>query len=542
MPKRFEDAPVYDWDHTFVEGDDLNTVNSVKKIVEAYEERYHSTKFFSIDNSDDNLPEPEPGYPAQGEIVTRFYRGLQDNLIDLAKIYVKATDSEGALLDVMDTDSYTKIPPTLDWWETEFIPITEYEAFQKPGFREGTGWPPPHGFERRKPLEIFHLDDRVGEEGQLARFCVYIGRNYDLSENQSAAPHLEKQRKYEGSPGGNVATTPEDQRKYAGIIFRKKGLKWIPNEDQLVYPTIVKDLYGVAADGDILGPWILNDIKKAIRRLRRLWRSDHYNQSGMRWESREEGAKVWSHIYGSYDYNFLDWLPWIRMLKEHVHATWKKALDEIQETNFGGNFEETIQYPWEDEFGRIRHTSLLKSVNSHEGENFRWNAQGYAGGNASGGLMTGSVTRERTNNDLWNNRTTPWRSALVYTFVSGQMYFGGGKDNGLNVYNDFEAGVPYKKLKLRNSRVKPKGSTRILVDHVGVAKDADIRIPGSVYRLKAGWYDMPDGSDIPPQCISKDDDGNCIRYEHMGYGYWTKAYGLLDFAAERLEDGGFKYR
>lgn len=158
-----------------------------------------------------------------------FVRHLDDNMQPWSSVV-------GALASGVDLGA----PPSWNWrfrtWRDNLYP--------------GSIWPPPNGWTRKYPREISDLS-AAGVEGQRARFV--IRKTWTLW----------------GSPTAHL-TTPMDQYRHAAKLFDYKSGAWVLSEDQVSDPDIIETT-GLAQPGDYFGPWIVNEIRDAIRLLR--WRT-----------------------------------------------------------------------------------------------------------------------------------------------------------------------------------------------------------------------------------------------------------------------------
>jgi hypothetical protein len=139
-------------------------------------------------------------------------------------------------------------------------------------------WPGPCGFTRKREREITSLG-ATGEPGQRARFVVWTSSRYqDPSPVDSTTYDVTEAN---GGLGELMPSTPADQYRYSTLLMDYgsgsgsgsssdsddgQPVNWHVSPDQVSDPDTLT-FYGVAQDGDILGPWILNELYAAIEQL-----------------------------------------------------------------------------------------------------------------------------------------------------------------------------------------------------------------------------------------------------------------------------------
>ena len=131
-------------------------------------------------------------------------------------------------------------------------------------------WPNGCGFTRKREREITSLG-AAGSPGQRARFTVWTTARY---QDASAT----KQTEVQFGLGELMPPTPAGQRRYSFAVMEYGGpgsgsgsgssepVYWHVAADQTVGPDILT-FYGVNKAGDIIGPWIANDLRNAIDQL-----------------------------------------------------------------------------------------------------------------------------------------------------------------------------------------------------------------------------------------------------------------------------------
>lgn len=125
-------------------------------------------------------------------------------------------------------------------------------------------FPPPNGFTRKRERFITNLSD-PGSLGQRARFCVRTSCSLE-DWDHAGLP---------GRPNTVLLGTPPDQvqhsLKFCDYVASDAPPlpgepRWVVSGDQ-DSPADVLTMYGPAKPGDLLGPWILNDLRDAINLL-----------------------------------------------------------------------------------------------------------------------------------------------------------------------------------------------------------------------------------------------------------------------------------
>lgn len=122
-------------------------------------------------------------------------------------------------------------------------------------------FPPPSGFRRKFPREIYSLAES-GVGGWRARFT---------NRRTTPAPYIFHARRWHSSEVthrsyGGYVDTPEDQASLSTKLFDYVGSGWVLSSDQKSDPDIV-ETHGLIHAGDYIGPWILNDLRDAINNL-----------------------------------------------------------------------------------------------------------------------------------------------------------------------------------------------------------------------------------------------------------------------------------
>lgn len=126
-------------------------------------------------------------------------------------------------------------------------------------------WPTSAGFTRKREPEISALSFSTGYvNGDRARFHVGGGFCEFL--------------------GVTMPSTPAGEVQYSGKIMLRSGGAWIVDPDQATRISPLWTLKGLWSDGDLFGPWCLNDLRDAINTLDTLvwiasW-TDAYSRSG----------------------------------------------------------------------------------------------------------------------------------------------------------------------------------------------------------------------------------------------------------------------
>jgi hypothetical protein len=111
-------------------------------------------------------------------------------------------------------------------------------------------FPSPNGFTRVREREITTLN-APGSDGQRARF-IYASAGRNISVDADPAYYLPESLRIESIYSRKV-------------MLRQEG-RWIIDPDPAAQPDQIT-LYGPAMGGDIWGPWIINDLKRAINLL-----------------------------------------------------------------------------------------------------------------------------------------------------------------------------------------------------------------------------------------------------------------------------------
>jgi hypothetical protein len=122
-------------------------------------------------------------------------------------------------------------------------------------------FPPPTGFTRKFPREIHNIAE-TGVDGQRARFVFTQGGRPLASGGYYDQGSLIPDKRWD------FAFTPLEQKHYSGALFDYISASggWIFSENQ-VKPADIITTSGMPRVGDYMGPWILNDLQKAINLL-----------------------------------------------------------------------------------------------------------------------------------------------------------------------------------------------------------------------------------------------------------------------------------
>ena len=134
-------------------------------------------------------------------------------------------------------------------------------------------WPGTCGFTRKREREITSLGVS-GTTGQRARFTVWKGPRYQDPSGSISTPNI-------FGLGELMPATPTDQFGFSTLIMdygppsgsgsaatygSGESVNWHVSPDQVTNPDVLT-FYGPAELGDILGPWIPNDLYTAIKQL-----------------------------------------------------------------------------------------------------------------------------------------------------------------------------------------------------------------------------------------------------------------------------------
>lgn len=128
------------------------------------------------------------------------------------------------------------------------------------------GWDPAKlfgGFTRKREREITSLED-AGQEGQVARFILSLKGQWE-----DGSPELDFNiaDMTQTKPATlSHPPTPRSEYAYATKVMLYTAGQWTVHPDAHAIPDVLT-FYGLARPGDIMGPWILNDLKKAINLL-----------------------------------------------------------------------------------------------------------------------------------------------------------------------------------------------------------------------------------------------------------------------------------
>jgi hypothetical protein len=239
------------FDHTFVAGDELASRDNAETLRQALNERADAATFGVV-----SMNPPQPGWS-----VADWWRDLQRGAYLLSTRFLRSYDgvtpSDDAAVAVLNTGV-----PDYDWsglpaQDQSQVPYRHRYVFENEeasGFANETSWPPPSGFTRKFPREIWSTANS-GAAGQVARFTARINTVWYGPRD---GPDFER-----------AVTTPLDQRDYSGRLFLHNGVAWVehPGDPLPDGPDVVTDA-GLIRPGDYIGAWIANGIRDALRRLR----------------------------------------------------------------------------------------------------------------------------------------------------------------------------------------------------------------------------------------------------------------------------------
>ncbi len=180
--------------------------------------------------------------PPSGEYALAAWRGLQSNLESLKGFFVNQNHQ------FIDTSGL------ITSWADEY------------------SFPQPSGWTRKYPKEIYKVQSD-GTNGERAIFAAYNGSYFYAGNNEYIPPSF-----VSSTYASGLVHTPEAERTYAGLYFDYiNGSGWIISEDQNT-PMDIITTSGVIRPGDYAGPWILNDLQKAINHLTWTCQSAEYRK------------------------------------------------------------------------------------------------------------------------------------------------------------------------------------------------------------------------------------------------------------------------
>lgn len=226
----------YPWGHTFVIGDTYNDVETVIPFLQALNERALACGYSG------------PLYPTSPATL----RGL-------------AAMGPSAVSDPLVTSSsfgnYMSVP-VISWPAIQALTVITAGKYMASSarfdtlnlntwsdFDDYTTWPPPNGFTRKREPEITSLSVAMAN-GSRARFIT------------SALPIFSE------FLGITMPATPFGEGPYGTKIMLRSGGVWIVDPDQatpLALWTMPQG--GLIKAGDVMGPWILNEIYQGLRSL-----------------------------------------------------------------------------------------------------------------------------------------------------------------------------------------------------------------------------------------------------------------------------------
>ncbi len=155
-----------------------------------------------------------------------------------------------------------------------------------------TTWRPLPEWRRKYRRSIWRID-YPGEAGQRAIFKAW-GKSF-LPQFWYAA----SSGQYDGSPGpdyGQSVFTPNEQRWQGGLYFDHDGTGWVLSDDQLTPADLVDD-FGEPKEGDIFGPWLLNDMKTILNACTTSVHTLGLGSHGTGWTNNGENNQI-SSSYG----------------------------------------------------------------------------------------------------------------------------------------------------------------------------------------------------------------------------------------------------
>lgn len=125
--------------------------------------------------------------------------------------------------------------------------------------KDRPAWPGPNGWTRKYERCISTLA-APGTDGERARF-LYAAPNPSFPAF-SAFPDPAAAEPY----GSTLPPTPVAEKQYSTKIMVRESGAWVVAADQAAPPDVVT-AYGLAREGDLFGPWILNELRDAINDL-----------------------------------------------------------------------------------------------------------------------------------------------------------------------------------------------------------------------------------------------------------------------------------